>query len=513
MSILNSFVEYNRIYWKNKKAGGTPTGATNFNIMDKGIKANNEAIAELNDVKLDKSEVPTTVAQLTDSTDYAKKTDLPNNTNQLTNGAGFITKSNGVSIHTGVSSNILTNFRTELGFGNGNQPVSTLRTNENIDGMCQYSPGIAFETGDTHGYLNVNFDIPKAYIGGGNGQGIIWYDEVVLKNHIGADWLPSNGISIDDLPNGAYSTNPNVLPNIGIPSGLSEYGTLILNKTPEYDSIIFHDIFGRLAVYNTHEGKWTIFVSTENLATTTKDGLMSATDKQKLDNIGEIEFEKTTIFSGVNFLSEDVPMDRFLGYDFVYIETGGTPLTTSNDVFRYNADKSYLIPGMVFDEFEQYHQNGIYIFNDSDNDNIFLQYNKILSNPSYVSISHASADKWFGIWGIKIKGETASNVGGKVLAIQTDTTASTYQISGNADTTPLMLETVAYGSDGSVKAIASNYCYVNGSDVKNLPMTTSLSNTYGVVTTHSSGVIQVSNKEGYKLKVWITGSGYNVTKQ
>lgn len=56
MSILNSFVEYNRIYWKNKKAGGTPTGATNFNIMDKGIKANNDAIKELNDVKLDKTE-------------------------------------------------------------------------------------------------------------------------------------------------------------------------------------------------------------------------------------------------------------------------------------------------------------------------------------------------------------------------------------------------------------------------------------------------------------------------
>ena len=50
--------------------------------MNSAISDNKTAITSLQNSKADKSEIPTTVAELTDSADYAKKTDLHNHTNK-----------------------------------------------------------------------------------------------------------------------------------------------------------------------------------------------------------------------------------------------------------------------------------------------------------------------------------------------------------------------------------------------------------------------------------------------
>lgn len=73
-----------------------------------------------------------------------------------------------------------------------------------------------------------------------------------------AQWLPANGIALADLPNGyfAYSTDPNRLPAIGLPSNYSSYGTLFGIRSTAYALIQFVDKFGNLAIYDTENGRW-----------------------------------------------------------------------------------------------------------------------------------------------------------------------------------------------------------------------------------------------------------------
>lgn len=67
--------DYNRVNWKNGASGATPMGATNLNIMDAGIKANNDAIKELDDVKADKGDI-SGLATKTELEAKADKTEL-----------------------------------------------------------------------------------------------------------------------------------------------------------------------------------------------------------------------------------------------------------------------------------------------------------------------------------------------------------------------------------------------------------------------------------------------------
>ena len=44
---ITGFNSYSRVNWKNGPSGGTPWNADNLNIMDKGIKDNNDMIKQL----------------------------------------------------------------------------------------------------------------------------------------------------------------------------------------------------------------------------------------------------------------------------------------------------------------------------------------------------------------------------------------------------------------------------------------------------------------------------------
>lgn len=55
-----------------------------------------------------------------------------------------------------------------------------------------------------------------------------------------------------------FSTNPNNKPALGVPSGLSEYGSLVIFGGIPYVVCLYVSVFGQLAIYNTNQGKWTI---------------------------------------------------------------------------------------------------------------------------------------------------------------------------------------------------------------------------------------------------------------
>lgn len=72
------------------------------------------------------------------------------------------------------------------------------------------------------------------------------------------NWLPKPGMTLGELPVGffAYSVHPGNCLSVGFPSGLSEYGTIFGTRTTEYMIIMYVDVFGNLAAYNTNEGYW-----------------------------------------------------------------------------------------------------------------------------------------------------------------------------------------------------------------------------------------------------------------
>lgn len=56
----------------------------------------------------------------------------------------------------------------------------------------------------------------------------------------------------------AFSVNPNNKPAIGLPSGVSNYGTFIIIGGPIYPILIYISVFGQLAIYRTNQKAWKI---------------------------------------------------------------------------------------------------------------------------------------------------------------------------------------------------------------------------------------------------------------
>ena len=82
---------------------------------------------------------------------------------------------------------------------------------------------------------------------------------IIDKASTVATWLPSNNYSVSSITANtfAYSTNPNLKPSIGIPSGYSEYGTLFgFMGGLSYPIYMYADVFGNFAIYNTNQNQW-----------------------------------------------------------------------------------------------------------------------------------------------------------------------------------------------------------------------------------------------------------------
>lgn len=81
-------------------------------------------------------------------------------------------------------------------------------------------------------------------------------------------WLPYNGYDIlaaaVDIPLQAFSCNPGNLPAQGVPPEASPYGTYICFGGIEYKILLYIDVFGQVATYNTQLSKWEIATMTDS---------------------------------------------------------------------------------------------------------------------------------------------------------------------------------------------------------------------------------------------------------
>lgn len=93
--------------------------------------------------------------------------------------------------------------------------------------------------------------------------GSVDWDNINNKHLDYNHWLPANNIDIftdSRIPYGLsfYSVNPNILPSIGYPLTLTPYGTMLILKNGAYNIVLFVDVFGCPAFYNTSENQWNV---------------------------------------------------------------------------------------------------------------------------------------------------------------------------------------------------------------------------------------------------------------
>lgn len=85
-----------------------------------------------------------------------------------------------------VDANVKTAFRTQCGISAGAYSgafLSAIRTNTaSIYAFPQYCSGIAWGHSDTHGYITADFNVPNAYMGGGNADKLNWVRRIALMD-------------------------------------------------------------------------------------------------------------------------------------------------------------------------------------------------------------------------------------------------------------------------------------------------------------------------------------------
>lgn len=81
-------------------------------------------------------------------------------------------------------------------------------------------------------------------------------------------WLPYNGYDIlaaaVDIPLQVFSCNTGNLPAQGVPAEVSPYGTCICFGGIEYKILLYIDVFGQVATYNTQLSKWEIVTTKDS---------------------------------------------------------------------------------------------------------------------------------------------------------------------------------------------------------------------------------------------------------
>ncbi len=157
-----------------------------------------------------------------------------------------------------IDASFLNSFRTET---KGNTAtgdyISTIRSEASVDGAGAYGSGIAFGRGDTHGYLYVDYNTANAYLGGGNANLLQWHKKISFSDH-------------------AHTTVNGHIVNSDVPV-----------------NAVFTD-------------------TTYSDATTSAHGLMSASDKSKLDGIAT-GANKTTILNSLAATTTGYALDAVQG--------------------------------------------------------------------------------------------------------------------------------------------------------------------------------------------------------
>lgn len=143
---------------------------------------------------------------------------------------------------------------------------------ESVVNSPRYGSGIAFGMGDTHGYLYYSYNNSLAYVGAGDADKLNWTKQLAFTDSTVANASKVNNHTVNsDVPSGAkftdtVYTHPASSGNKHIPSGGSS--GQILRWSADGTAVWGND-------NNT----------TYSVATTSKNGLMSSSDKAKLDGI------------------------------------------------------------------------------------------------------------------------------------------------------------------------------------------------------------------------------------
>lgn len=102
-------------------------------------------------------------------------------------GSGTFDGSNDLNISTSTyqgtpTTNFASQFKTDcFGSASNAYKISVIRSDSTISGYSwNYSPGIAWETGDTHAYLLVHYSEANAYIGAGSGNALGWVKQIAF---------------------------------------------------------------------------------------------------------------------------------------------------------------------------------------------------------------------------------------------------------------------------------------------------------------------------------------------
>lgn len=74
----------------------------------------------------------------------------------------------------------------------------------------------------------------------------------------GATWIPYNGMNplTQNIGFYAYSVNPSLMISQGVPNSMSEHATIFGCNLTNYKLLLYIDVFGSVAVWNTNTGKW-----------------------------------------------------------------------------------------------------------------------------------------------------------------------------------------------------------------------------------------------------------------
>lgn len=207
---------------------------------------------------LDTSALYLTPEEGVDLSKYATIDSVPTKISQLTNDSGYITDPvfknmglNTVNIDDEYRHNYVVGLSEN---GHGTYPITggwLTVTNYANDHFATQTAYTCVQSDDAT--RDVQMWVRERYYGGSWSS----WKKIIIGNV--SKWI-DNGLDIWGTQGDwfAYSTNPNTKPSIGLPAGLSEYGTIFGTCGSEYPNVIYIDVFGTMASYNTHENHWRI---------------------------------------------------------------------------------------------------------------------------------------------------------------------------------------------------------------------------------------------------------------
>lgn len=133
-------------------------------------------------------------------------------------------------------------------------------TKDNVTSALGYTPGTSIDTNTTYSLSKSGQKIILTGSDGSTTEINIAPENIGALSGMAATWLPSNGYNplehFEETAVQIYSVNPNLMISQGCPTGLSEYASIICFGVSAYVAILYIDVFGKFAIWNSKQNKW-----------------------------------------------------------------------------------------------------------------------------------------------------------------------------------------------------------------------------------------------------------------